>query len=142
MEKLSNTTENAFSGYIKTREEYYRNFEIAYSNKEFRKASELLWGVITQSIKALASLSGHRWMDHSGFFNFTREISREVSDPEYHKLFLRLNDLHRNFYDEEIDVIDFPLYVDDARLFIGKTQKLIEKKIEKIKKEKNGNKTL
>jgi hypothetical protein len=32
--------------------------EIALSNKEFRKASELLWGVITQSIKALASLSG------------------------------------------------------------------------------------
>jgi hypothetical protein len=56
-----------------------------------------------------------------------------MNDPEYHKLFLELNALHENFYDEKIAIPDFPLYLDRAKLFLEKNQEFIEKKIEEMR---------
>ena len=103
------------------------------AKKEHRKASELLWGTITQSIKALASLSDKKIRSHKSFITSTRQIAKESNDPEYHELFLDLQVLHRNFYDEQFDSIDFPIYLKKAKRFIEKNDELIKKKLEALK---------
>lgn len=88
--------------YIKMRDYYLENARIAISKKEWRKASELLWGAITQSIKAVGSCKGISIVRHRDFFSFVKEITKETNDEEYYSLFLDLNGLHINFYDEVI----------------------------------------
>ncbi len=116
-----------FRSYLRARDTYFSNAEEAASKNEFRKASELLWGAITQSIKALASLSNRYITNHKQFFDFTRDVSKELVDEGYHTLFLELNTLHKNFYDEEIPSIDFPIFHKKALLFLRKTEELITK---------------
>ena len=130
-EKSSDLNENFNEiPYLKMRDEYFSNAKDALKRKEFRKASELLWGAVTQSIKALASLSSIHWTERGKFFDYTRSIAKETGDKEYHTLFLELNSLHKNFYDEEIPSIDFPIFYEKALLFLGKTEDLIRKRME------------
>ena len=136
-EELSHSGNNIFSKYIDTRNHYYKNMEQTVNKEEYRKASELLWGAVTQSIKALASLSGIMISQHKFFRTYTRDVAREIGDIEYHELFLTLETLHRNFYDEKIDPIDFPLYLEKANKFLEKTEQLIQKKLEQLKRNTN-----
>jgi hypothetical protein len=100
-----------------------------FGRGEYRKASELLWGAITQAIKALASLSGIRIWQHREFKSYIRDVGREKRDEEYYELFEYLENLHRNFYDENIDPEDFPIYLRKAKKFLEKTQTLIDEKL-------------
>lgn len=136
-EKLSHSENSTFSEYIDTRNHYYKNMEKTVNKGEYRKASELLWGAVTQSIKALASLSGIIISQHKFFRTYTRDVARETRDTEYHELFLTLETLHRNFYDEKIDPVDFPLYLEKANKFLEKTEQLIQKKLEQLKRNTN-----
>ena len=120
---------DAFNKYIQTRDHYYHNMKEALHKKEYRKASELLWGAVTQSIKALASLSEIRIRSHTYFRTFTRQVAKESKDPEYHKLFLSFQQLHQNFYDEQLDPADFPIYHENALIFMRKNDKLIKLKL-------------
>ena len=130
MEESSDLSEISLR-YLKARDNYFSNAKEALSKEEFRKASELLWGAITQAIKALASLSNIHISNHAQFFDYTRAVSKEIGDKEYHTLFLELNTLHKNFYDEEIPSIDFPFFYEKAMLFLKKTAELIKRKTKK-----------
>lgn len=133
MKKMMMKKNDVFNKYIKTRDHYYRNMKEALSKKEYQKASELLWGSVTQSIKALASLSGIKIRSHNKFKSFTRRIAKDIEDWEYHDLFLSLQHLHQNFYDEHVDPLDFPIYHEKARNFIKKNDKLIRQKLDKMR---------
>ncbi len=50
--------------YLKTRDQYLVNAEKLLARREYRKASELLWGAMVQSIKALAAKRGYRLGTH------------------------------------------------------------------------------
>ena len=125
-----------FNNYIQTRDHYYTNMKDVLAKKEHRKASELLWGAITQSIKALASLAEIRIRSHNHFRTFTRQVAKESKDSEYHELFLDLQLLHRHFYDEQFDPVDFPIYHKKALLFLEKNDNLIKQKIKELKSSK------
>ena len=127
-ESLDSQEHNIFEQYIQMRDHYYKNMEKLIQEEEFRKASELLWGAITQAIKALASLSGIEIRSHGFFRRYTRNVSRETSNYEYHQLFLFLEDLHKNFYDEEIEPIDFPIFIEKANKFLQINDDLIQQK--------------
>ncbi|MCD6208338.1 MAG: hypothetical protein J7J06_10220 [Methanosarcinales archaeon] len=117
------------SRYLKTGNKYLSNANKYFSKNEFRKSSELLWGAVTQSIKALASLSGTHIPSHAKFFDYTRSVSKETGDETYHTLFLELNTLHKNFYDEEIPPVDFPIFYRKAISFLKKTEELMKVQI-------------
>jgi hypothetical protein len=120
---------NKTQRYLRRRDDYYNN-ALKYAAKgKFSKASELLWGAVTQSLKALAAMRDIDITTHVAFFNFTRDISKDLEDEEFHKSFLFLNTLHKNFYDEVIDPKDFQMYHKEAESFIRKIEE-IAKKIE------------
>ncbi len=133
MKKSLDMNQSNFHKYISTRDHYFHNMESSLKKKNYRKASELLWGAITQAIKALASLSNITIRSHNFFRTYTREIAKEINDSEYHELFLNLQILHQNFYDEQFDPVDFPIYHRKALLFLEKNDELIKKKLEALK---------
>jgi Archaeal PaREP1/PaREP8 family. len=114
--------------YLEMGKEYYSNAEECIKKDELRKASELLWGAVTQFVKALALLFNVRISKHNDFFNFIRQISEEIGNKDYNTLFLELNLLHRNFYDEEIPPDSFPMFYEKTQLFLEKTKELMRKR--------------
>lgn len=126
MERLLNTGEIT-AEYLRTSEHYLSNAEETIQKKELRKASELLWGAITQKIKAIASICNFKIDRHKDFENFIISISKQLRDKNLFELYSELNILHRNFYDEYISEEIFPFYH-------AKSYRLLEK-LDRIQKE-------
>lgn len=120
---------DVFVNYQRTRDHYFSNAQETIQKKEFRKASELLWGVITQSIKGLASLSGLKIRRHDEFNKFLSEVAKEVGDEKIYHHFLELQSLHTNFYDEIILEKDFPYYYEKTLEFLKTIDFLIQKRL-------------
>ena len=107
-----------------TRDQYRTNAEHAIVAGEYRKASELLWGAITQQLKALAATYGVEIKSHREFFAFLRQLSSELHDGMYYREFVDLNALHRNFYDETIPPDVFPDFYARSIQFIERLDAL------------------
>ncbi|MBU4190220.1 MAG: PaREP1 family protein [Candidatus Thermoplasmatota archaeon] len=128
--KKSQDMNDITSGFLKMRDHYLCNAEETIKKEELRKASELLWGAITQAIKALGSASNIYIGKHGEFFDFVRDVGKETKDKELYLLFLDLNALHKNFYDETIPSRDFPIYYEKAYLFLRKIDGIMKKVLE------------
>jgi hypothetical protein len=120
---------DAFVNYKRTRDHYFSNAQETIQKKEFRKASELLWGAATQSIKALATLSGTKIRGHSEFKIFLSEVAKAIGDQKLYTNFLEIESLHRNFYDEIIFEKDFPYYYEKILEFLKTIDFLIQKRL-------------
>ncbi len=127
MEELLDLSKD-ISKYLVTRDHYLSNAEDMIRKKNLRKASELLWGAITQTIKSLALLSGIPIYSHNGFRLYIKEISKEINDKNLISKFSYLEDLHKNFYDEIIPEEDFPEYYKETLLFIKRLDEIATKK--------------
>lgn len=110
------------------RNQYRLNAEHAIKAKEYRKASELLWGAVTQQLKAFAATRGIAIGSHRQFFDFLRQLSSELNDKSVYVEFVALNALHQNFYDETIPSDIFPDFYNRAIEYIGRLDSLIPKR--------------
>jgi len=102
-----------------TRDQYRRNADEAIAAGELRKASELLWGALTQQLKALAATRSVVIESHREFFDFLRQLAAELRNKQVYDDFVTLNALHKNFYDETIPADAFPQFYEKAIQFIG-----------------------
>jgi len=118
------------AGYLahlyQTRDEFRSNADQAIVAGELRKASELLWGAVTQQLKALAATRNVLITSHREFFDFLRQCSKELHETQLYADFVSLNALHRNFYDETIPPDAFPEFYDKAIQFIGRLDELVK----------------
>lgn len=111
--------------YLTQRQIYLDN---AIKNREknrYRKSSELLWGAVTQTIKALAYTSGIKIRSHNGFRKYIKELSKTLQDRSIQSDFYAIESLHKNFYDEELDEDEFSFVFETAILFIRKIDSMI-----------------
>ena len=106
------------------RDQYRSNAEQAIAAGELRKASELLWGAITQQLKALAATYNAVISSHRQFFDFLRQLSAELHDRTFYEDFVSLNALHKNFYDETIPSDVFPEFYKKSIQFIARLEGL------------------
>ena len=116
------------TGYMATlyqmRDQYRANAEHAIEAGELRKASELLWGAVTQQLKALAATRDVIITSHRDFFDFLRQLASEIRDDTLYKDFVDLNALHKNFYDETIPPDVFPDYYAKSIEYIARLDML------------------
>jgi len=110
-----------------TRDQYRANAEKALAAGEFRKASELLWGSITQELKALAVTYGVVISSHRQFFEFLKQLASELRDAQLYPEFVELNALHKNFYDETIPSDVFPEYYRRSIEYIERLDALVRR---------------
>lgn len=127
MRELNKNIKEKLYEYVSTRDKYYVNALKYIGKREYRKASEFLWGAIAESIKIIALLRYKRVFKHPEFFEFLRQLSKESKDPELYESFHLLNNLHRNFYDEIIDPEDFDIYLRKTAEFLIKMEEIAKK---------------
>ena len=109
------------------RDQYRSNAEEAIGAREFRKASELLWGAITQELKALAATYDVVISSHREFFEFLRQLAGELNDKYLYSEFVGLNALHKNFYDETIPADIFPDFYRRSMEYIERLESLVRR---------------
>lgn len=109
---------------METRDQYLSNAEHAIAAGEYRKASELLWGAVTQQLKALAASRNILITSHRLFFDFLRQYAAESGDRKLYEDFVTLNALHANFYDEIIPSDAFPIFYQKAIDYITRLETL------------------
>jgi Archaeal PaREP1/PaREP8 family len=110
--------------FYQARDQYRSNSEHAILAGEYRKASELIWGAVTQQLKALAAKHSLVITSHRKFFDFLRQLASDLGDRSLYEEFVALNSLHQNFYDEVIPIDVFPGLYQRAIDYIGKLERL------------------
>jgi hypothetical protein len=126
VEKFSvSRTSQPVESRLSTAGHYLVNAQEMASKGEFRKAAEMLWGGLTQTLKALAAAEGGEIRNHGMFFEFTKTLARSENDPYWYSEFLDLNALHKHFYDETIPEEAFPIYNQRALTYARRANELL-----------------
>lgn len=128
MEKSSVLNE-VLVGHLRAKDTYLANAKVMIDKGETEKASELLWGACLQMVFALSSLKGITLPDHGTTKRYVLELSKEIKDEEIWKLFSLLEKLHANFYHGFLTKEEFPQYVEAAKIFITKLEKVLKEKV-------------
>jgi hypothetical protein len=119
-EKSSSTINySSVEQYKLTGDQYLHNAIELVDKKELRKASELLWGAITQYLKALAANKDISLIGLKDLYQYVRELAKEQNNEYIYNEFRELHVLHTNFYDENVPEDDFPLYYARAMKYMA-----------------------
>ncbi len=97
------------------------------------KASEFLWGGMTQAVKAVAATKGITLKSHRDLWDYTEKLAKELQDNTIFSSFLNANSLHSNFYECALELKDVIRAGDEVRVAINKLLRLIPKAIEENK---------
>ena len=90
-----------------------------------------------QQIKALAATADIKITNHAAFFSFLKEVSTDLNNEYFYSEFLKMNDLHRNFYDEFILNDTFETVFHEAMKFLKQLSDLTEERIQLRARDQN-----
>jgi Archaeal PaREP1/PaREP8 family. len=116
--------------YVKNAEKYLVNASEMLAKKDYNKSGEMLWGSIAELIKALGMVYGKNLPKHRLLIDFIKKMAISLRDDELRRLVVeRAQALHANFYENFIEVEDFPAYYNDAHKAYKRLYEVIEKEI-------------
>ena len=78
---------------------YFENALRYIEMGDSEKASELLWGSMSQALKAVAANRGIRLKSHKDIRNYAIEATRATRDDSIWHAFTTAQSLHSNFYE-------------------------------------------
>lgn len=88
--------------------------------------SEVLWGAATQMVKAVAKTHNRPNHSHRQLFHAVRWIGRNAAhDPDLLNEFGRIEELHVNFYDGEMNRADIAERRSATIQFFAKMQRIL-----------------
>ena len=93
---------------------------------DLQQASEKGWGAAAQMIKAIAE---QRSWEHGKHRHYHRIISRlraETGDRDVCRFFSVANDLHGNFYENEMSAEDITESLDDVQALLDRLETLLK----------------
>jgi hypothetical protein len=112
---------------LATGDHFALNAQEMAARGEFRKAAEMLWGGVTQYLKALAAAEGTEIRNHSKFFEFVQQFATATSEQYLYTEFVDLNALHKHFYDETIPEVAFPIYNKRALDYMRRIHEILDR---------------
>ena len=116
--------------YVKNAEKCLANADELLAKRDYAKTGEMLWGAIAELIKALGMIYEKNLPKHGLLIDFIKKVSISLRDEELRRLVVeRAQALHANFYENFIEVEDFPAYYSDAYKAYEKLYGVIEKEI-------------
>lgn len=116
--------------YVKNAEKYLANADELLAKKDYTKTGEMLWGAIAELIKALGMIYEKNLPKHGILIDFIKKVAISLCDDELRRLVVeRAQALHANFYEDFIEVEDFPAYYNDAHKAYKRLYEVIEKEI-------------
>lgn len=99
---------------------YSHNAEHYIKIKDFHKASEMMWGSLSCTLKAVAAKQGREIRSHGKLGAFARELSRNEKNKDILNAYSHASTLHQNFYESNLDENVIRTFIDDIRKIIGK----------------------
>ena len=116
--------------YVKNAEKYLVNANEMLAKKDYNKSGEMLWGSTAELIKALGMVYGKNLPNHRLLIDFIKKAAILLRDDELRRLVVeRAQALHANFYENFIEVEDFPAYYNDVHKAYKRLYEVIEKEI-------------
>lgn len=92
---------------------------------EIEKASEFLWGSLTQALKALAARKEAFLGGHDEIRSYAIELSDSLKDEGIWYAFTAAQYLHTNFYEAGLKPEDVAIYAEGIKASVGKLLSLI-----------------
>ena len=87
--------------HIEIAERFLRHAEEEFEAGDMPQASEKAWGAVAHYLKSVAKFRGWRNTAHSDLSDIVVDLAQETGDPErIETLFLMMNGLHTNFYED------------------------------------------
>ena len=112
--------------HIDQSDHYFRNALGAIEAGSTEKASELLWGSITQALKAVAARKGTELNSHGELRKYAGDLAKELEDESILRDFSDAESLHRNFYNLRFKLEDITDRVDGVKKATEKLIRLAE----------------
>ena len=91
---------------------------------DYVQASEKYWGSVAQAVKATAAKRGLELKTHSQLWDFMNKLVEELKDLELGDSWIRVNALHKNFYEGKLIPELAKKYMEDAEKLVEKLSKL------------------
>ena len=117
---LSNEARDSIRKHVLASLEYMENGQLMLNKQEAGKASELLWGGVSQALEALAESRNIRLANHRSLRYFVSGLSRETGDRSINAAFYQAEALHSNFHSVDMSVEDVATNVDAIRDLVSK----------------------
>jgi hypothetical protein len=122
---LTNEARDSIRKHVQASLEYMANGQLMLNKREAGKASELLWGGVSQALEALAESRNIRLANHRSLRWFVAELSRETGDRSINDAFYQAEALHNNFHSVDMTVKDVATNVDAIRDLVSKLLSMI-----------------
>lgn len=88
------------------------------------KRSEMAWGAVAHYLKSIAKLRGWRNRSHRDLFRVVNRLSSETDNfNEIQNLFVTMNGLHVNFYEDWLENDAVRVGIEDAKEFVGRLER-------------------
>ena len=122
---MDNEAKDSIRKHVRASLEYMGNGQLMLSKQEAGKASELLWGGVSQALEALAESRNIRLSNHRSLRWFVGELSRETGDRSINNTFYQAEALHSNFHSVDMTVQEVATNVDAIRDLVLKLLSMI-----------------
>jgi len=123
--KVNNEVKDSIRKHVQASLEYMENGQLMLQKQEVGKASELLWGGVSQALEALAESRNIRLANHRSLRWFVAELSRETGDKSINNIFYQAEALHSNFHSVDMTVQDVATNIDAIRDLVSKLLSMI-----------------
>jgi len=104
---------------------YYKNALHFIDVGDAEKASEFLWGSVSQALKAVAASRGIELKSHSRIRGYAMELAKSLQDESIRYAFNSAQQLHSNFYETGLLLEDVVMGADDVKKLVAKLFKFI-----------------
>ena len=123
--KVNDEVKDSIRRHVQACLEYMENGQLMLQKQEVGKASELLWGGVSQALEALAESRNIRLANHRSLRWFVAELSRETGDKSINSIFYQAEALHSNFHSVDMTAQDVGTNVDAIRDLVSKLVSMI-----------------
>lgn len=99
---------------------YFENALYFIDAGDAEKASEFLWGSLSQALKAVAASRDERLRSHKRIRDYAMELARILGDDSIRHTFISAQSLHSNFYESGLLLEDVINGAEDVKATVSK----------------------
>lgn len=122
-EIIDNKIEKKIERYARLSLHYSDNAQKFLKNKEFEKASEMMWGAMASILKAKGAEAGLIIGGHAKLWEYAGKLSKETNNPEIFNSFELASNLHKNFYESYLSEQELRIMIKRMARTIGNLMK-------------------
>lgn len=118
--------EDLVEQYQELSEKYLAEAKELLNEGDLVQASEKLWGASALAVKWVAAKRGLQLEQHGALWHFVNTLAKESGDRDFVRFFHVANNLHKNFYENEMLKETVEISAEDLKKLITKLKEAKE----------------